>query len=434
MRRVAAAVAALVVLALGPGGVRADMAGHGGMVRGLCVTPDGATVASAGFDYTLRTWSLADQQPRAVFNGHDAPLAAVACAGGDRVVSADAHGTLLFWDITAEVAPLAQHREAHAGRVTDIDTHPGRALVASAGWDGAVIVWTRDGGRQATLDHSTPVLAVAFAADGRHLWSADSEGTLRRWAVDTGAETVRRDGHGFAITALALVPPGQGLLAAGIDGTLRLFDATDGTEVRRLEQHDGPVLQVAAEPDGRTALSGGRDGMMLRWDLATGDLVKATYVARGPVWSMAVAPTGGVALTGDTEGVIGVWSVEAGRRVGPSAEPLAEPRPWLTSDHPGAEHYKKCAACHSLRPDGGGRSGPHFVGLMGRRAGAVEGYPYSSALATSGVVWTRETLADLFRDGPDAFLPGTRMPLQTLNSEEDLRALADFVAEITQAP
>ncbi|MFA7429128.1 MAG: hypothetical protein WCZ23_03115, partial [Rhodospirillaceae bacterium] len=76
MRRVAAF--ALGVLIASP--ATADMAGHGGMVRGLCVTPDGAMVASAGFDYTLRTWSLPDQQPRAVFNGHDGPLAAVACA------------------------------------------------------------------------------------------------------------------------------------------------------------------------------------------------------------------------------------------------------------------------------------------------------------------------------------------------------------------
>jgi cytochrome c len=314
--------------------------------------------------------------------------------------------------------------------VTDLDAHPGRALVASAGWDGKVIVWTRDGEQQGTLTHPLPVLAVAFTADGRHLWSADSEGALRRWEVDSGTEEARRDGHGFGITALSLVPPGKGLLAAGIDGTLRLFDAVTGDELRRLEQHDGPVLQVAAEPDGQTAVSGGRDGMMLRWDLATGAMTKATFVARGPVWSLTTAPAGGLALTGDTEGVIGVWSVEDGRRVGPDAAPVDEPRPWLTSTHPGARHYTKCAACHSLRPDGGGRSGPHFVDLMGRKAGEVEGYPYSQALETADVVWTKETLAALFRNGPDAFLPGTRMPLQKLGNEADLQDLVDYVAEI----
>lgn len=430
MRLTAAAALALAGFLVAPP-VAADMAGHGGMVRDLCVTPDGGMVASAGFDYTLRTWTLPEQEPRSVLNGHDAPLAAVACAGGDRVVSADGDGAVLFWDSAAgDGPPLVEHSSAHAGRVTDMDTHPGRALVASAGWDGAVIIWTRDGEQRAALRHPQPVTAVAFTADGRHLWSADAEGNLRRWAVDEGTEENRRDGAGFAITALSLVPPGKGLLAAGIDGTLRLFDAETGAELRRLEQHDGPVLQVAAEPDGRSAVSGGRDGMMLRWDLESGDLVKATFVSRGPVWSMTVAPTGGLALTGDTEGVIGVWSAEDGRRVGPEAAPADEPKPWLTSDHPGAKHYTKCAACHSLREDGGGRSGPHFVDLMGREAGAVEDYPYSEVLANSGVVWTRETLADLFRDGPDAFLPGTRMPLQKLPDERALQDLVDYVAVI----
>ncbi|MGC2856034.1 c-type cytochrome [Novispirillum sp. DQ9] len=428
MRLAATAVLALVIA----GPARADMAGHGGMVRDLCVTPDGGTVASAGFDYTLRTWSLPGQQAQAVFNGHDAPLAAVACVGGDRVVSADGDGRVTVWDVAApEAPPLADHPQAHAGRVTDLDAHPGRGLVASAGWDGVVRLWSRDGVPAAPLRHAQPVTAVAFTADGRRLWSADAEGTLTLWRVDDGTEELRRAGAGFAITALALVPPGDGLLAAGIDGTLRLFDAATGAEIRRLEQHDGPVLQVVAAPDGRTALSAGRDGMMLRWNLETGDLIKGTYAARGPVWSLALAPGGALALTGGGDGVISAWAVDSGSRVGPEAAPADEPRPWLASDHPGARHFTKCAACHSLRPDGGGRSGPHFAGLMGRPAGAVAGYPYSRALKDSGVVWTRDTIAALFRHGPDAFLPGTRMPLQTLADERDLRDLADYVAEIT---
>src|SRR6516162_760951 len=49
-----------------------------------------------------------------------------------------------------------------------------------------------------------------------------------------------------------------------------------------------------------------------------------------------------------------------------------------------------CAACHS--PRSGTPYGPSLVGVVGRRAGSVAGFPYSEALKTSGLVWTDDNL------------------------------------------
>lgn len=59
-----------------------------------------------------------------------------------------------------------------------------------------------------------------------------------------------------------------------------------------------------------------------------------------------------------------------------------------------------CRTCHSTRPDDN-RLGPHLNGLIGRKAGASEGYAYSAAMKGAGLTWDEATL-DKFIANPDS--------------------------------
>jgi cytochrome c len=66
-----------------------------------------------------------------------------------------------------------------------------------------------------------------------------------------------------------------------------------------------------------------------------------------------------------------------------------------------------CARCHD---DDATRKtyGPSLIGVVGRKAGTQEGFPYSEALKNSGLVWTEEALRAWMANN-DGLLPGTRM-------------------------
>jgi cytochrome c len=70
-----------------------------------------------------------------------------------------------------------------------------------------------------------------------------------------------------------------------------------------------------------------------------------------------------------------------------------------------ALYNSRCIACHS--PDAN-RAGPMHRGVVGRKAGAVPGFTYSSAVGSSDVVWDEQTL-DTWLADPKAFIPGQRM-------------------------
>jgi cytochrome c len=66
-----------------------------------------------------------------------------------------------------------------------------------------------------------------------------------------------------------------------------------------------------------------------------------------------------------------------------------------------------CRTCHTLR-DGDNRLGPNLHKIMGRKAGSLAGYGYSSALKGAGITWDKATL-DSFIANPDQVVSGHSM-------------------------
>ena len=64
--------------------------------------------------------------------------------------------------------------------------------------------------------------------------------------------------------------------------------------------------------------------------------------------------------------------------------------------------------------------------------GSLPGYTYSERLARGDIIWTPETVGDLFTRGPDVVTPGTRTPVQRVGNAEDLAALLRFLEQATR--
>ncbi len=89
----------------------------------------------------------------------------------------------------------------------------------------------------------------------------------------------------------------------------------------------------------------------------------------------------------------------------------------------GEKVFKKCKTCHTFDP-GKKKIGPHLKGVVGRKAGAVEGFKYSKAMAGSDITWDEASL-DEFLKKPKAFLKGTKMSFGGLKKDDQR---ADVIA------
>ena len=92
----------------------------------------------------------------------------------------------------------------------------------------------------------------------------------------------------------------------------------------------------------------------------------------------------------------------------------------------GKELYEsRCAGCHSLDQD---RIGPRHRGLIGRKAGAVEGFDYSPALRASRIVWSAQAL-DRWLANPERLIPGQRMNYSVPDAADRAALIAYLAGE-----
>ena len=227
-------------------------------------------------------------------------------------------------------------------------------------------------------------------------------------------------------------PQGRTQVGSGGDGDdlLRLWDIEAGKELGRFGGHTGNVRAVAVSPDGATMASAGVNGAVVVWALGDGRVLHALAGHRGPVWGIAFTPDGSRLLTAGGDGAIRIWDTATGVEVRTAGAQVAN-----ASDVPkgerGAELFRRCGACHTVTPDGGNKAGPTLYGLFGRRIGTVPGYPYSAALKGGDIVWTAETVSELFRLGPDVVTPGTKMPVQTIGNDAEREELIRWLQKVT---
>ena len=127
-------------------------------------------------------------------------------------------------------------------------------------------------------------------------------------------------------------------------------------------------------------------------------------------WKARITQADVQALTQWIHTVIGV--ADAAASVGGEGDPI----------HGKEIFEKRCTGCHALTQN---REGPQLLGVYGRTAGAVAGFPYSAALKKANIKWTDQTLEKWLTD-PDVFLPGNNMDFLVARPKERKDLIAYF--------
>jgi cytochrome c len=394
-----------------------DLLGHGGPVRALAMLP-GGTLASAGFDAAIIWWDPVAGRALHVARWHAGAVNALAALPEGTLASAGEDGRIALWPAGGADAPR-QVLRAEGAPIAALAAAPDGTL-AAGGWDGSIHAYAPDGTAQLLGSHDGPVTALAWRQDGV-LLSAGQDGLARAW---TGGGPVTLAQRGLPRTALAALPdtaiaalPGGSFADGGIDGMVQIGPL-------RLAAGDRPVVALAAAPGLLAAATAG--GAITLWSLPEGRLLHRLDGPGLPVWSLAFAPDAATLWTGGQDRRIRRWLVANGAALGPLV-----PEP-LGATAPDAEAFRACAGCHAVTAEAPPLAGPSLHHLFGRRMGSLPGYAYSPRLAQADVVWSPATLAQLFTEGPDVMLPGTRMPVQRLQDPDELAALLRYLEQATQ--
>jgi len=242
---------------------------HADAVNAVAFLRDGR-VATAGADGRIAIWTSGKAEPDFVLEGHTAPIVTLAVSSdGATLASASWDHTVRLWQLAGGVPRvLNEHTQNVNGVAFAAD---GRAVI-SVSYDQSVRIWPLSGPQTPTVvAMPTPLNAVAVGSDGEiAVGGADGRvyfltaGGARAGDVVAGPRPV---------ISIAISPDGAQVAAASIDGSVAVVDRKARSLARTLVGPGLPVWSVAFLPDSHTLLTGGADNIIRRWNAATGEPV-----------------------------------------------------------------------------------------------------------------------------------------------------------------
>ena len=215
--------------------------GHTEPVAGLAAAP--GLLASAGWDGTVRLWDLALGSAR-VLEGHQGNVNAVAFAGG-ALHSTGQDGTLRRWAADGTPMTLAEFGFPQTALLALPD-----GTLASAGVDGAVHLVAPDGTTRELRSGPRPVVALAASPDGRTLAVGSIGGNVGLYALPEGRLRHSLDGPGLPVWSLAFAADGRTLWSGGQDRRVRRWDARNARPLGPLAPEAEVTLRAGLDPHG----------------------------------------------------------------------------------------------------------------------------------------------------------------------------------------
>jgi WD40 repeat protein len=246
------------------------LASHSGGVHALAFAPDGRYLASGGLDRKVQVWDVHERRLLTVTDAQRHPISAITFVGP---------GTVLFGLAVGASSTLFLLNLSH-GKPQATSFGVANGIRALAGLpDRRIAAWAMDNKYLRLQEVTRPAQkavvlkndcrALALTADGRRLAVTSDWDVLLfnldRWGEDRGTTLGRHQG---AVNALAFAPDGRTLFSGGSDRVVRVWDVDRMAERASFTWPVGNrVTTLAVSPDGLRAAAGGDAGTIAVWDL-----------------------------------------------------------------------------------------------------------------------------------------------------------------------
>jgi WD40 repeat protein len=292
-------------------------------VRALALSPDGKTLAAAGYK-DISLWDVATRKPiRTLKAGSTRSL--TFSPDGKTLVSggSDHNSAIRVWD--PDTGKERRRMMWHRREVSHLLVAPDNRTLISASWDRKVHLADLATGEElrtiSDRDWSS-LHAVLLLPDGKSLllggscWRKGAKGTgslCEIYDLKTGKKVRELEGHDRSVTGAVLAPDGKTLITSDYGGNVRVWDVAAGKELRKWKA-EGSVRQLS--PDGKTLAGTGRGGFPRLWDVASGKALHEYEGHQGFVESVAFSADGKtLASSSYDESVVRLWDLTKAKQL-----------------------------------------------------------------------------------------------------------------------
>ncbi|GJD16995.1 WD-repeat protein [Rivularia sp. IAM M-261] len=294
--------------------------GHQDAVWGINFSKDGKTLASSGEDGSVRLWNLEGTNPKSKIktatawrkNLGEGASVSISFSPKGKILGTTGrlnNGTL--WNLQDVEAPNVEtlhvtSLQGHTDTLRNLQFSPDGKMVITTSRDKTAKLWNLDGKELLTLrGHQADVRNVVFSPDGQTIATASWDNTAKLWNLD-GKELLTLRGHQAGVRSAVFSPDAKIIVTGSEDGTAKIWNR-QGKELLTLRGHQAGVLAVAISPDNQTIATVSKDRTVKFWNYQ-GELLSTLYCHEGEINNLAFHPDGKSFATASEDKVIKLWT------------------------------------------------------------------------------------------------------------------------------
>lgn len=214
--------------------------------------------------------------------------ALTAAPDGEHCLAGTEDGKLIVLSVDSKKATKSV--EAHKAAIFDIEFNPAGDLVATAGGDGVIHVFTwpaLESAGQMTRGKEA-LWTLDFTEDGKHLVSGGADRRLQLWDVASQSSLLTLTRTHDWVTDLTVLPNSSLVVASCMDGNLIIADVASLGKVTEVPVTDSPIWSMDLHEDGKRIVLGTRKrGLVLTevsddWQSLASDLAEQAALKAPP--------------------------------------------------------------------------------------------------------------------------------------------------------
>lgn len=306
---------------------------HESWANAVDFSPDGGLMVTGGANDDIFLWDTAEGQiigsevNNSEITGAWGSIKSVVFLPDGKSVIVSSAGKVVLWEVTDTGLDNGRQLDIPDGSGEGMDISPDGQTLLLSGEDETLILMDMDSEEitaSIPTNHSKNVESVRFSPDGTLIASLSSDDQVllfdvaQRKFLKTLSSPVQVEGEDRRFTmsqGLHFSPDGSVLAAGFDDGTIHRWQVPSGEEsLPVLSGHSDRVYSVAFSPDGDTLVSGGGDDLIIIWDLETGEPLYEPFTEhKENVFAVVFNSSGTLMASASGDSDIILWELERSR-------------------------------------------------------------------------------------------------------------------------